>query len=330
MTIWACQAGKDVYVEKPCSHNVHEGRIAVEAARKYNRIVQHGTQSRSEPEWASVAECVKSGQLRQAAGLPRPLLQGRRRRPDTAAYRLRSRRRRPTNSISTSGSGRPRAAVPREPRPLRWHWFWDFGNGDIGNQGVHQMDIARWMIPGAHACRRASQPRRAVRLQGPGPDAEHANRHLGLRRPQLIFEVRGLPTKPFWPAKDGDNVLHFEGGIVANAKKKDGKSELQFFAKGQTDGEPLPKVGTMRGPGGDNFGNFIAAVRSRKVEDLNADIAVGELSCNLIHYANTSYRCGTPVPLAAARPRRRSTATPTRPTRSPGSRTISARSTRST
>src|SRR5262249_8781452 len=63
MTIWACQAGKDVYVEKPCSHNVHEGRIAVEMARKYNRIVQHGTQSRTEGEWYKVAEIIKSGKL---------------------------------------------------------------------------------------------------------------------------------------------------------------------------------------------------------------------------------------------------------------------------
>jgi hypothetical protein len=157
------------------------------------------------------------------------------------------------------------------------------------------------MIPGA------TRPKSVLSLggrigakdQGQTPSSQIGIMDFG--ESQLIFEVRGMPTKPFWPAKDGaDNVLHFEGGVVANAKKKDGKSsELQFFAKGQTDGEPLPKVGATRGPGGDNFGNFIAAVRSRKVEDLNADIAEGELSCNLIHYANTSYRCGTQVPFGS-------------------------------
>src|SRR6202030_3388455 len=63
ITIWACQAGKDVYVEKPCSHNVHEGRIAVEAARRYNRIVQHGTQSRSSRDWALAVAAIQSSEL---------------------------------------------------------------------------------------------------------------------------------------------------------------------------------------------------------------------------------------------------------------------------
>src|SRR5437868_4964896 len=140
MTIWACQAGKDVYVEKPCSHNVHEGRIAVEAARRYRRIVQHGTQSRSSPQWALTVAAIQSGKLGK-------LLVSR-----GLCYK-------PRGSIGFKPNTAPPPAVdfdiwlgPAPSQPFNtnlvhynWHWFWDFGNGDIGNQGVHQMDIARWL-----------------------------------------------------------------------------------------------------------------------------------------------------------------------------------------
>jgi hypothetical protein len=117
---------------------------------------------------------------------------------------------------------------------------------------------------------------------------------------QLIFEVRGLRTKPFAPSnEDCDNVLHFESGIVASHRRPDKRTELLFYPKGKSEGESLPKLDAKRGPGGDNFGNFIAAVRSRKVEDLNADISEGNLSCALIHYANASHRLGTPVPFGS-------------------------------
>ena len=144
MTIWACQAGKDVYVEKPCSHNVHEGRIAVEAARRYNRIVQHGTQSRSDRDWAEAVAAIQSGKLGK-------LLVSR-----ALCYK-------PRGSIGVKPITTPPEQVdfdiwlgpaPKQPYHANlvhynWHWFWDFGNGDIGNQGVHQMDIARWLIPAA-------------------------------------------------------------------------------------------------------------------------------------------------------------------------------------
>ena len=142
ITIWACQAGKDVYVEKPCSHNVFEGRKCVEAAQKYKRIVQHGTQSRSE-----------------AAAGPR------RSPPSRAASTASCWSPRPTPASRAGASAsKPAEEPPKEldfnlwlgPAPeqpyhenlvhYNWHWFWDFGNGEIGNQGVHQMDIARWAI----------------------------------------------------------------------------------------------------------------------------------------------------------------------------------------
>jgi predicted dehydrogenase len=283
ITVWACQAGKDVYVEKPCSHNVHEGRIAVEMARRHNRIVQHGTQSRSDRRKAEVMEVIRSGRLGRllvARGL---------------CYK-------PRGSIGV----RQPSPAPREldfnlwlgpaaERPFHgnlvhynWHWFWDFGNGDIGNQGVHEMDIARWAIPGA------TLPRSVISLggrfgytdQGETPNTQMAVFDYGTT--QLIFEVRGLRTGPFHGQAIG-NVFHLEEGIIAGG---------QFFPRNSDRPAPLPRVDNVRrGPGnGNHFANFIAAVRSRRREDLNADIFEGHYSAALCHLANISYRLGEQAP----------------------------------
>ncbi|MFO0840843.1 MAG: Gfo/Idh/MocA family oxidoreductase [Gemmataceae bacterium] len=282
ITIWACQAGKDVYVEKPCSHNVREGRVAVETARKHHRIVQHGTQSRSSSSWARLAALARSGKLGK-------LLVSR-----ALCYK-------PRGSIGV----KPTTAVPNEvnfdlwlgPAPTRdfhanlvhynWHWFWDFGNGDIGNQGVHQMDVARWMIPGA------TLPRSVLSLggrfgykdQGQTPNTQLTFMDFG--DTTLVFEVRGLKTGDLRGQKVG-NVLEFEAGTVAGNK---------FYPKGSDKAERVPDAGGgERGPGGGIFGNFVAAVRSRKQADLDADILEGHYSSALCHLANISYRLGGEVP----------------------------------
>jgi predicted dehydrogenase len=282
LTIWACQAGKDVYVEKPCSHNLHEGRVAVEAARKHQRIVQHGTQGRSSPGWASLAELVRSGRYGKLL-ISRAL-----------CYK-------PRDSIGVKPNSQPPAELdynlwlgPAPERPFNanyvhynWHWFWDFGNGDIGNQGVHQMDIARWMIPGATLPKSVFSlgGRFGYQDQGETPNTQLAVMDFG--QTTLLFEVRGLKTDPYHGQKVG-NILHFEEGTIAGEK---------FYPKGRPqDGEPLPKVEARRGPGGGHFGNFLAAVRSRKNEDLNAEILDGHLSSALCHLANISYRLGENVP----------------------------------
>ena len=293
MTIWACQAGKDVYVEKPCSHNIHEGRIAVETAHKYKRIVQHGTQSRASlgfAQMAAVAASGKYGKLLVSRGL---------------CYK----------DGGTGGSTRgnigfkPTKAPPAEldfniwtgpaaEQPYhenivhyRWHWFWDFGNGDIGNQGVHEMDKARWFIPGA------VWPKSVITFGGrfTGKDqAETPNTEVAVMdygETQLIFEVRGQKSEGYY-GKGVGNVLHFEEGIV---------SEGKFFRKGKKDGEALAKVDVEKKPAPvlsttipehAHFGNFIDCVRSRKSENLNAEIAVGHVSAGLCHLANISYRLG--------------------------------------
>jgi predicted dehydrogenase len=283
ITVWACQAGKDVYVEKPCSHNVHEGRVAIEAARRHNRIVQHGTQSRSSPEKARVMAVIQSGQLGR-------LLVSR-----GLCYKRRG-------SIGIQPTSTPPTELdfnlwlgPAAERPFHrnlvhynWHWFWDFGNGDIGNQGVHEMDLARWAIHGA------TLPRSVLSLggrfgytdQGETPNTQIAIFDYGPT--QLIFEVRGLPTEPFHGQAIG-NIYHLEGGIIAGT---------QFFPRGRTLAEPLPRVDNVhRGPGaGNHFANFIAAVRSRRREDLNAEIEEGHYSAALCHLANISYRLGRQEP----------------------------------
>jgi predicted dehydrogenase len=279
ITVWACQAGKDVYVEKPCSHEVHEGRVAVEAARRHNRIVQHGTQSRSSESWARVMAVIRSGQLGRllvARGLcykPRGSIG---RRPNEA----------PPPELDFNLWLGPAAVRPfnRNLVHYNWHWFWDFGNGDIGNQGVHEMDKARWAIAGA------TLPRSVLSLggrfgysdQGETPNTQIAIFDYGPT--QLIFEVRGLvPLGDFRGQRIG-NVFHLEGGIIAGT---------QFYPRGENRPAPLPRVDLHMGPGGgDHFANFIAAVRSRRRQDLNADILEGHYSSALCHLANISYRLG--------------------------------------
>jgi predicted dehydrogenase len=298
-TIWACQAGKDVYVEKPCSHNPFEGRRCVEAARKYNRIVQHGTQSRSSRGWARQVAAIASGKYgkllvskgaaskgsatgRWSIGF-KPITEP----PEKLDYNL------------WLGPAREQQ-FHANLAPYNWHWFWDFGNGEIGNQGVHQMDIARWAIPGA------TLPRRVISMGGrwvnsteghpPFTDqAETPNCQLTIMDfggPLLVFEVIGLVDRPGvdgkkYPSNVG-NEFYLEEGVIR------GNGKPMFYPNGSDTGEPLPEIDVEMGPGG-HFENFIHAMRSRKIEDLNADILEGHLSSTCCQLGNISYRLGEQV-----------------------------------
>jgi predicted dehydrogenase len=281
ITIWAAQAGKHVYVEKPCSHNVKEGRIATETARRHNVIVQHGTQSRSDSTWINTIAHVRSGRYgrllvsRALCYKPRGTI---RTRPEEA----------PPPGLDFNLWLGPAAQQPFHANLVHynWHWFWDFGNGDIGNQGVHQMDIARWAIADA------TLPRAVVSVggrygytdQGQTPNTQIAVLDYGST--QLIFEVRGLPTGSYRGQSIG-NVFHTEDGVIAGQR---------FFRNGAAGpGELLPRIDPPARRGGDHFANFIAAVRSGRREDLNADILEGHYSSALCHLANVSYRLGRQV-----------------------------------
>jgi len=288
MTIWACQAGKDVYVEKPCSHNIHEGRIAVESARKYKRIVQHGTQNRASGAHANTAALAASGKygkLLVSRGL---------------CYKDGGDKGSTRGNIGFKPTKAPPAELdfdlwtgPAQKTefhenlvPYRWHWFWDFGNGDMGNQGVHEMDKARWFIPGAKWPKSVMTfgGRFTGKDQGETPNTEWTVMDYG--ETLLIFEVRGQKSESYFGQGVG-NVLHFEAGVVAGGK---------FYPKGKAEGEPVAKVQAEKQPAGDHFRNFIDCAKGRKADGLNADIEVGHVSSGLCHLANISYRLGSDAP----------------------------------
>ncbi len=280
-SIWAIQAGKDVYVEKPVSHNVSEGRRIVEAARKYKKIVQTGTQSRSNPGMREAIEFIKAGKIgdvKFARGL---------------CYK-------PRGSIGAPGNYDVPASVNYDlwcgparldtvTRPkfhYDWHWQWAFGNGDLGNQGIHQMDIARWGLGEMDLGDTVISYGGRFGYQDAG---ETANTQVCIHQFQsgkrLTFEVRGLKTDAYKDAKVG---VIFEGnaGYLVCPSYNGG---MAFDASGK-------ELAKFQNGGDDHhFANFVKAVRSRNHEDLNADIEEGHLSSALCHVGNISYRLGQPV-----------------------------------
>lgn len=277
--ILACQAGKDVYVEKPLSHNVFEGRKLVEAARKYNRIVQHGTQSRSSSGVREAIEQLRAGvigKLYMAKG---------------HCFKWR-----PSIGKVTEPTPVPKGVDydlwcgPAPMNPIRrkkfhydWHWQWDFGSGDIGNQGVHEMDIARWGLGvGLPRTVFSDGGRFGYDDDGQTPNTQHAI--FEYDGSVLQFEVRGLPTNDEKGVLVGNLFFGSEGYMVVN------RGKWQTFM-GQN-GQPGPSGPTPKAVGEDHFGNFVNAVKSRKTADLNADVEEGHLSSALCHLANVSYRLG--------------------------------------
>lgn len=282
-TIWSCQAGKDVYVEKPLSHNITEGRRCVEAARKYNRIVQHGTQQRSSAGRANEIAAVQSGRYGKLLV--------------SKGYCCK-----PRWSIGQKAPSTPPADLdfnlwlgPATEQPYHgnlvhynWHWFWDFGNGDIGNQGIHELDVARWAIKGATLPDKVWSlgGRFADGDQGQTPNMQMAVFEYG--DTLLVFEVRGLVDKPAdspFKFKVANEYYTTEGMIASN----------KFIPRNGGSPQSLDQFDVKVTPGG-AWGSFLHAVRSRNVADCNADVELGHHSCALIHAANASYRLGEQVP----------------------------------
>ncbi len=279
--IWAIQAGKDVYVEKPVSHNVFEGRQLVEAARKYKKIVQTGTQSRSNPGMRDLIKFIHEGgigDVKLARGLcykPRGSI-GPRGNYDVPAS---------INYDLWSGPAQM-TTLTRPKLHYDWHWQWETGNGDLGNQGIHQMDIARW---GLNVMNLGETVLSYGGRFGYEDAGETANTQVCIHEfaggKRLVFEVRGLKTEKY---KDAGVGVIFNGSI--------GYVVMPSYNGGSVFDLDGKKIKDFGGGGDDNhFGNFVKAVRSRKIEDLNADILEGHLSSALCHVGNISYRLGTPV-----------------------------------
>jgi len=273
--IWAMQAGKDVYVEKPVSHNVREGRVMVDTARKYRRICQAGTQCRSMKGSQDAIRYVHEGKIGKVT-----LARGLCYKPRPSTGRLEAGKLPASVDWSLWLGPAPMREFHQNRFHYNWHWQWDFGNGDLGNQGIHQVDVARWGL------KQSGFPKSVVGLGGRlgyEDDGETPNTHVAVfdyGENQLIFETRGLKTGDYRGARVG-NVFHGTDGYVVLTSYTGGAA---FDADG--------KLVTTFSGGGDHYANFIAAMRSRRVEDLTGEIYEGHVSSALCHLGNISYLLG--------------------------------------
>ena len=284
-TIWACQAGKDVYIEKPACHNVWEGTKMVEAARKYKRMVQIGSQSRSMPHKIKAMQLLKEGAIGKvylAKGL---------------CFKRRNSIGHKPDEPTPAGLDWDKFLGPAPMRPYNelrfkynWHWFWDTGNGDIGNQGIHEMDMARWGLD-------RGLPKGVSSTGGKyvyNDDQETPNTQLAsfdYGDAELVFEVRGLVT-----GNEGGLGSDRSGNVIGDLYYgSDGwmavsGAGFQLY-KGQNGEKTMDEKNSGKDTV-DHMQNFLKAVKSRNHEDLNADVEVGVLSATLVHIANASYRVG--------------------------------------
>ena len=303
--IWGMQAGKDVYVEKPVSHNVSEGRRCVQVARKHKKICQTGTQSRSEQGMRDAIAFIHGGGIGEVT-LARALCYKRR------------------GSIGPRGVYEPPKSVDYDiwcgPAPMKpvtrpkfhydWHWQWDFGNGDLGNQGIHQMDIARWGLQvhdvGEGVLSYGGRVGYFDKAGNVEEDAgETANTQVCIHKygdKRLVFEVRGLPTEKYKGAKILETEENKGADVGVIFYGTEGYVIMPSYSSGIVFDKEGKVVKEFKG-GGDHFGNFLAACRSRKHEDLHADIEQGHLSSALCHLGNISYRLGQSLPIAEMKER---------------------------
>jgi predicted dehydrogenase len=288
--VWAAEHGLHAYIEKPISHDVWEGSQLVAAAHKHRVVIACGSQCRSNPGMQQVIAFARSGalgRLRLARGL---------------CYK----RRKSIGPVPANGTAPATVDYdlwlgPAAQQPVRrqqfhydWHWQWDFGNGDLGNQGVHQMDLCRWAIGSDKlpAAAMAFGGRFGYQDAGETPNTQIV--WLDCGDVPIVFEVRGLPLKQGvdqldkFLGADVGVVLHLEGGCVViknyqggTAFDQEGKVVQQFDAPG------------------DHFANFAAAVAAGDMRQLTADVNTGHLSAAYCHLGNDSYRAGTDVTAAA-------------------------------
>jgi len=285
LTIWGAQAGKHVYVEKPMSHDVGEGRIVVEAQKKYGVVIQHGTQRRSDANIAGLHEAIQAGKFGRLK--------------ISYGYCCK-----PRGSIGFKPVGSPPDNLNwdtwRGPAMIdefhgnyvhyNWHWFWKTGNGDLNNQGTHQLDVARWALDTDQ-----THPVRAIGLGGRfqwNDQGETPNTMFGAAEypngQWVFFNVRNVNYKGY--ERQVENEYYFEdGGRIVRGK---------YYAKGSTEGLPVKVEPGKVTPGG-NWGAFIAAVRANDPSMANGNVYDAHYGCVLGHLMNNSYRMGSKVPFNA-------------------------------
>ena len=287
--IWAMQAGKDVYVEKPVSHNVWEGRQVVNAARKLNKIVQTGSQCRSSTSLRDAVAWVNAGNIGKieiARGL---------------CYKRRNSIGKTTKPLAVPADvdldlwlgPAPKEDIHRKALDYDWHWQWAYGNGDLGNQGVHQMDIARWFLGENEIAPKAWSVGGRLGYEDDGETPNTQIVYQAYAKAPLIFEVRGLPSKKEESeSKDDKTMDKFMGaGIGCVIHCEGGHIVVPSYTEAIAYDKAGEKIKSWKGSD-NHFANFIDAVQSRKRESLNADILEGHLSAAICHTGNISYRLG--------------------------------------
>jgi predicted dehydrogenase len=279
-TILACDAGKDVYVEKPASHNLREGRMMVAAARRGKRIVQLGTQSRSRPSTQRAVELAHSGKIGKVVAVK--------------AFDVQLRA-----NIGHKENAPPPAGVDYETwlgvAPFvpfnenhfhyKWHWHWNFGTGDMGNDGVHQLDQARWAL-GADLPSEISGMGRKLFFDDDQRTPDTMNISFAYPDRVLIWEMR--IWNPYGMANQENGVeVYGSAGMIQigrwnrqwGYKLFDDKGKLvEDNSKNETDADPA------------HVRNFLDCVKSRKAP--NAEIAIGHASSSLCHLGNIVARTG--------------------------------------
>jgi predicted dehydrogenase len=307
--IWACQAGKDVYVEKPCSHNLWEGQQLVKASQRYNRIIQHGTQIRSSAAVREMVQKMKDGLIGEtymARGL---------------CYKWRDTIGRAAVEPVPAGvdydlwtGPAPVHAFTKNRFHYNWHWNWTYGNGDLGNQGVHQVDVARWGMG-------LGFPNKVSAMGGHFmfDDDQETPNDLNCafefdlpdgKRRMITFEVRhwmtnheaeiGTPALGTPESKGSagqsklgplagshntvGNIFYGSKGYVSTGDE-DATTYTAWLGREQAQ-QPAVHGGTEK----DHFQNFIDCIVSRNKADLHAPVEEGHISCALVHLANASYR----------------------------------------
>src|SRR5688572_14208863 len=264
--IWAMQAGKDAYVEKPVSHNVSEGRRLVQVARKTGRICQGGTQYRSSGSNAEAVEYMRQGKLGDVKLARSIVYGGRGSIGGPGTYEI------PSGVDYNLWAGpAPLSPLSRPKLQYDWHWVWDTGNGELGNNNVHSLDICRWGmgVTGLGRTVISYGGRLGYSDAGQTPNTQVCVFDFGDKT--IISETRGLKTGPFHPKYKGGAIFEGTQGIIAGGSLFDLEGNL---------------VRTFEGKSESHFANFLAAVRSRRREDLKAEILEGHQSSALCHIGN--------------------------------------------
>jgi predicted dehydrogenase len=279
--IWAMQAGKDAYVEKPVSHNVSEGRRMVQVARKTGRICQGGTQYRSSGANAAAVKFMREGKLGDVK-LARSIVYGRRGSiGEPGNYEV------PSTVDLNLWSGPAPNTPPNRPKfHYDWHWVWDTGSGELGNNNVHSLDICRWGlgVTGLGRSVISYGGRLGYRDAGQTPNTQVCIFDFGDKT--IVAETRGLKTGPFREGAKGSTIFEGTQGFIVGSSLFDPDGKL---------------IQEFEGKGDNHFANFLAAVRSRKREDQNAEILEGHQSSALCHIGNISWRLGRHAPPAELR-----------------------------